>query len=94
MILADTTAYGVKVSASCDKDFRARFKKNRALAVAVEKKVLQIAEDPLRFKALGGPLAGCYRVHIRGSFVLIFSVNERERAVELLRFAHHDEAYK
>lgn len=92
--MEDTTGYGLRVSAACDKDFRQHFKKNKVLASAVENKIKEILASPHRFKSLHGLLGGCFRVHVLGSFVLIYRVNEREHALELLRFAHHDEAYR
>lgn len=87
------TEYGISVSQQCDRNFRTLFRKNRSLAIAVEEKLSQIRANPRRFKPLRHSLAGCFRVHILGSFVLIYKINESERIVELLRFAHHDEAY-
>lgn len=34
------------------------------------------------------------RVHIGGSFVLIYEINEEQKIVTLLDFDHHDNVYK
>lgn len=56
-------------------------------------KMLQIAEYPQSGKPLRGVLKGKRRVHV-GPFVLIYRIDENERIVTLLEFAHHDDAYK
>ncbi len=60
---------------------------------AVSKKVEQILTDPQQFKPLKHPLEGLRRVHV-GSFVLIYEILEDLQIVRILKYAHHDEAYK
>lgn len=57
-------------------------------------KVEDILEDPFRFKPLRKPLQNRRRVHIGGSFVLIYGVDEEEKIVTLLDFDHCDNVYK
>jgi len=92
--LAGNTAYALSVTKDADADFRAHFRKNKPLAEAVESKINEILQAPHRFKPLRHNLAGCYRVHVLGSFVLIYQVNEKSKSVQILRFAHHDDAYR
>ena len=66
---------------------------DKSLYTAVQKKLQQIIENPYRGKPLKEKLKGKRRVHI-GHFVLIYRINEMERKVVFLEFAHHDEAYK
>ena len=68
-------------------------KRDKRLYTAVQKKVLQVIENPYRGKPLKEKLKGKRRAHI-GHFVLIYRINEREHKVIFLEFAHHDEAYK
>jgi YafQ family addiction module toxin component len=68
-------------------------KRDKALYTAVQKKMVQIAENPYLGKPLHGKLKGKRRVHI-GHFVLIYGISEEEHKVVFLEFAHHDEAYK
>lgn len=56
-------------------------------------KVAQIRQNPLQYKPLRRPLQGLRRVHVMGSFVIVFEPIEAEQVVRLLRLAHHDEAY-
>ena len=92
--MAGNTAYVLSVTKDADADFRLHFRKNKSLAEATERKISEILRVPHRFKPLRHQLAGCYRVHILGSFVLIYQVDEKSKSVQILRLAHHDEAYR
>ncbi|MEI6154249.1 MAG: type II toxin-antitoxin system RelE/ParE family toxin [Deltaproteobacteria bacterium] len=48
----------------------------------------------LHFKPLKKPLQNKRRVHIGGSFVLIYEIDEKGKMVTLLEFDHHDNIYK
>ena len=85
--------YGIEVSNKLRKKLEKTEKKDNSVYNAIIKKALQIAENPYLGKPLRGLLIGKRRVHI-GHFVLIYGVNEMERKVVFLDFAHHDEAYK
>ncbi len=54
---------------------------------------MQILENPHRFKPLTANMRNKYRVHIYGSFVLVYEVYETEKAVELWDYDHHDNIY-
>lgn len=60
---------------------------------AIQRKVKQILEDPHHYKPLSGNMKNKYRVHIMGSFVLVFVILENEKAVELWDYDHHDAIY-
>ncbi|HDH31363.1 MAG TPA: hypothetical protein ENH26_01155 [Candidatus Wolfebacteria bacterium] len=79
---------------SLDKKFKRLKKKDRELLELVDKKVQEILDNPYRFKSLKKPLQNKKRVHVGGSFVLIYEVNENEKIVTLLEFDHHDNIYK
>ena len=68
-------------------------RRDKALYTAVQKKMVQIAENPYSGKPLKGILKGKRRVHV-GHFVLVYEIDENEHKVIFLEFAHHDEAYK
>ena len=68
-------------------------KRDKTSYIAVQKKMLQITENPYLGKPLRGLLKDKRRIHI-GHFVLIYEVDEKEHKVVFLDFAHHDEAYK
>ncbi len=69
-------------------------KKDKPLAIAVNKKIKQIVNSDVEsinhFKNLRAPLNNFKRVHI-GSFVLTFQINKNIIIFE--NFTHHDEAY-
>ena len=58
----------------------------------LEKKMEEILQNPTHFKPLSNVLKGKRRAHI-GSFVIIFSVDEKNQLVFFLEFDHHDKAY-
>lgn len=78
-------------------DFRADYRKhcarNAAMRQKVDRKIVQIAGNPSHYKPLRAPLQGIRRVHVGGSFVILFELDARRKAVRFLRLAHHDEAY-
>lgn len=63
----------------------------------LKKKIKEITTtleyNPTHYKTLKKPLQGYCRVHVNDSFVLIFKVYPKEKTVDFIRYAHHDEAY-
>ena len=53
-----------------------------------------ILAEPHRYKPLRKPLQNKRRVHIGGSYVLVYEVNEGKKVVTLMDFDHHDNIYK
>ena len=86
--------YKLAIKKSLDKKFKRLKKKDRELLEIVDKKVQEILDNPYRFKSLKKPLQNKKRVHVGGSFVLIYEINENEKIVTLLDFDHHDNIYK
>ncbi len=86
--------YKLAIKDSLDKKFKKLQKKDLELLRLIEKKVQDILFDPYRFKPLRKPLQNKRRVHVAGSFVLVYEVNEAEKLVTLLDFDHHDNIYK
>lgn len=86
-------AWSLEASPEFEKDYRKLCAKNATFRSAVEKKVAQILRDLLHDKPLRAPLQGVRRVHVGGSFVLLFEPDPKRSIVRLLRLAHHDEAY-
>ncbi len=62
-------------------------------ATAVDKAVEKILKNPYSFKPLKKPMQGKRRVHV-GSFVLTYAIDEKNQAVKILDYAHHDKIYK
>jgi len=86
--------YKLAIKEKLDKKFKKLQKKDNEMLRLIERKVRDILEDPYRFKPLRRPLHNKRRVHIGGSFVLIYEVNEEEKIVTLFDFDHHDNVYK
>lgn len=71
-----------------------KIKKNSAkLFERLKTKMAEIAKNPQHYKPLKGILKGKRRAHV-GSFVIIFTIDEKEDAVIFLEFDHHDKVYK
>jgi YafQ family addiction module toxin component len=68
-------------------------KKNPIQLETIIKKLEEITEDPHRFKPLSNIMKGFRRVHF-GSFVLVYSIDEKNRTVILEDFDHHDNVYR
>lgn len=85
--------WSLEASPEFAKDYRSHCGKNAAFRATVDKKVAQILRNPLHYKPLRAPLQGVRRVHVGGSFVLLFEPDAKRSVVRLLKLAHHDAAY-
>jgi len=86
--------YSLEIAEELNKQFTKLAKRDKTLFNKITKKVQEIRENPKHYKPLRAPLQNKRRVHIGGSFVLIFSINEEKNTIQLLEFEHHDKAYK
>jgi YafQ family addiction module toxin component len=86
--------YKLAIKENLDKKFKKLKKKDRELLVLIDRKVQEILDNPYRFKPLRKPLQNKRRVHVGGSFVLIYEINKDEKIVTLLDLDHHDNIYK
>lgn len=68
-------------------------KRDKIRLEAINKKIMQILENPHHFKPLRGDLKGRRRVHIDSSFVLIYAIDEQNKVIRLLDYDHHDNIY-
>ena len=72
--------------------------KNKALAIATNKKIRQICscDEELinHYKNLRNELSGYKRAHVEKSFVLLFKVNFEKKVVYFVKLDHHDNVYK
>ena len=82
-----------EVSEEFARDYRKHCRKNEGFRRAVDSKIAEILQDPTRYKPLRAPLQGMRRVHIAGSYVMVFEPHVARGSVRFLRLAHHDEAY-
>ncbi len=86
--------YKLAIKESLDRKFKGFQKKDKEMLRLINRKVQDILEDPYRFKPLRKPLQNKRRVHVGGSFVLTYEINEKEKVVTLFDFDHHDNIYK
>ena len=87
-------AYSLEVAENLNRIFEKLAKKDRITFEAINKKVNEILINPKHYKPLRAPMQNKRRVHISGSFVLIFKVDEESKTVQLLEFDHHDKSYR
>ena len=86
--------YKLAIKENLDRKFKKLKKKDRELLVLIDRKVREILDNPYRFKPLRKPLQNKRRVHVGGSFVLVYEINKDEKIVTLLDLDHHDNIYK
>jgi len=86
--------YRLRISNKLVEKFHKMEKKNKKQLETINKKVLEIRENPHKFKSLSNIMKGFRRVHIDKSFVLIYSVDEQAKTVILEDYDHHDRIYR
>ena len=86
--------YLLEIDERCREEINTLVKKNRQLEIVLAKAIERVMMNPNHFKTLRWPLSHLRRVHVFGSFVLVYKILENEKIVRILRFAHHDEAYR
>ena len=82
--------YQIEFSDEFDRSMRKLKKKDKVLFEQIQKKLLEIVENPDHFKPLRNVLAGYRRIHF-GSFVLIYALDGE--IVRIISVDHHDRAY-
>ena len=87
-------SYTLDIKPSCRKDIAKACQKNPVIEKAIRGKMVEILDNPLRFKPLRHTLAGERRVHILKSFVLKYVVDFNPKTVTFIFFGHHDDAYR
>jgi len=65
-------------------------KKDITLFNRIQKKLIELVEDPEHYKPLSNILAGYRRIHF-GSFVLVYKIEEN--VIKIIFLDHHDRAY-
>jgi len=85
--------YSIVNSPKIDAIFKKLSKKSPNQLETITKKLEEIVENPHRFKPLSNIMKGLRRVHF-GSYVLVYSIDEKNKTVILEDFDHHDEIYR
>ena len=84
--------YTLDIAEEVDKKFSKLAKKDKKQLEMINKKIIQIQENPYHCKPLRGDMHGSRRVHI-GSFVLTFEIDEEHKIIRILDYDHHDYIY-
>lgn len=85
--------YSIANSPKIDAIFKKLSKKNPNQLETITKKLEEVVENPHRFKPFSNIMKGLRRVHF-GSYVLIFSIDEKNKTVILEDYDHHDNIYR
>ena len=75
-----------------DAILRKMWQKDTARFNQIEKKLLELAENPEIGKPLKKPLKGFWRLHI-GHYVLMYKIDKKDHTITLVDYAHHDDIY-
>ena len=84
--------YEIKIRKSVERVLQKLSKKDKISSLHISKKIKDIKENPYRFKPLRKPLQNFWRIHI-GNYVLIYSIDEKNKTVIIERYKHHKEVY-
>ncbi|MBI2541081.1 type II toxin-antitoxin system mRNA interferase toxin, RelE/StbE family [Candidatus Woesearchaeota archaeon] len=82
--------YSAEFSAEFDKSMKKLKKKDKTTFEQIQKKLIEIVQNPEHYKPLRNVLAGYRRLHF-GSFVLIYTIEGS--VVRIISLDHHDGAY-
>ena len=83
-------AYSIEFSAEFDKSMKKLKKKDKALFEQIQKKLIELVQNPEHYKPLRNVLAGFRRLHF-GNFVLIYKIEVN--IIRIISLEHHDMAY-
>jgi YafQ family addiction module toxin component len=82
--------YNIEFSSQFEKSIKKLKKKDKILFNQIQKKLIDIVQNPDRYKTLGNVFAGYRRLHF-GPFVLIYKIEKN--IVRVISLDHHDKAY-
>ena len=82
--------YSIEFSDELEQSIKKLKKRNKVLFEQIQKKLVEIAENPEHYKPLKNILAGFRRIHF-GSFVLIYKIEGQ--IVRIISLDHHDKSY-
>lgn len=82
--------YRIEFSDEFEQSIKKLKKRDRILFEQIQKKLVEIVENPEHYKPLKNVLAGFRRIHIR-SFILIYKIEGQ--IIRIISLDHHDKAY-
>ena len=82
--------YSIEFSDEFEQSIKKLKKRDKVLFEQIQKKLVEITENPEHYKPLKNILAGFRRIHF-GSFVLIYKIEGQ--IVRIISLDHHDKSY-
>ncbi|MCX6662359.1 MAG: type II toxin-antitoxin system mRNA interferase toxin, RelE/StbE family [Euryarchaeota archaeon] len=82
--------YQIEFSIQFEKSMKKLKKKDKVLFEQIQKKLIDLVQNPDHYKPLKNILAGYRRIHF-GSFVLIYKIEGD--LVRIISLDHHDQSY-
>lgn len=82
--------YQIEFSVQFEKSMKKLKKKDKVLFEQIQKKLIDLVQNPDHYKPLKNILAGYRRIHF-GSFVLIYKIEKD--LVRIISLDHHDQSY-
>ncbi len=86
--------HSIEIRVHVEKTFKKLKKRDPIQLEAIRRKLKKIILNPTSFKPLKAPMNNFFRVHIMKSFVLIYSINEKQKKIIIEDYCHHDAVYK
>ncbi len=83
-------AYAIEFSSIFEKSMKKLKKKDKVMYDQIQKKLIDLVENPDHFKPLRNILAGYRRIHF-GSYVVIYKIEGD--IVRIISLDHHDKSY-
>jgi len=84
--------YKLEISDKPKKIFFKLLRRNPAQLEIIDKKILEIRENPFHYKPLRGDMKGLRRIHIDKSFVLTYEIVDD--TVRIIDYDHHDKVHE
>ena len=82
--------FNIEISSQFEKSIKKLKKKDKTLFNQIQKKLIDIVQNPERYKTVVNVFAGYRRLHF-GPFVLIYKIEKN--VVKIISLDHHDKAY-
>ncbi len=86
--------YKLEVRKTVDNILHKLNKKNPKQLEIIHKKINEIKTNPHRYKNLRKPLNHLKRVHIDKNYVLVYSINEKQKTIIIEDYSHHNQIYQ
>jgi YafQ family addiction module toxin component len=82
--------YSIEFSSTFEKSMKKLKKKDKVMYDQIQKKLIDLVENPDHYKPLRNIFAGYRRIHF-GSFILIYKIDGD--IIRIISLDHHDKSY-